>query len=67
MEPRERRDATSVPMARDERESERIRATPIAAEQLLLGFSFPERQRLRYLRQLYERGKLTEFPRQPRD
>jgi len=33
-----------------------------SVEHLLAGFSDTERQRLRNLRQLFERGKLTEFP-----
>ena len=67
MEPRERLDATPLPTTRNERERDSSRDSSVATERLLLVFSFAERQRLRYLRHLYERGKLTEFPRHPRD
>jgi hypothetical protein len=67
MEPRDRLDATSLPMTGHERARDGGRDSIVSAERLLDGFNFAEQQRLRYLRQLYERGKLTEFPRQPRD
>ena len=35
----------------------------LPAERWLEGFTAAERQRLRYLRRLFELGKLTEFPR----
>ena len=37
-------------------------AAPQTAELLLANFTEGERQRLRYLRTCFERGKLTEFP-----
>ncbi len=37
-------------------------AAPQTAEHLLANFTEGERQRLRYLRTCFERGKLTEFP-----
>jgi hypothetical protein len=65
MDPRERVDTTWPTTHRDHAtDSGQDHAT--SAERLLAGFTYAERQRLRYLRQLYERGKLTEFPRQPR-
>ena len=66
MDSRERLDATWPTTRRDDvADGGQGEVTP--AERLLEGFTYAERQRLRYLRQLYERGKLTEFPRQPRD
>jgi hypothetical protein len=67
MEPREHCDATSSPLARYEGASPGWPDATTATERLLAGFTYAEQQRLRYLRQLYERGKLTEFPRTPRD
>ena len=66
MDSRERLDAT-WPTTRRDHPSDGGRGYATSAERLLDGFSYAERQRLRYLRQRYERGKLTEFPRQPRD
>jgi hypothetical protein len=67
MEPRDHLDATSAPMTRHEQARDGGPGSTASVERLLLGFTFTKRQRLRYLRQLYERGKLTEFPREPRD
>jgi hypothetical protein len=66
MDPRDRLDTASSPMAWHERARDGRSDSSTSVERLLDGFSYAERQRLRYLRQLYERGKLTEFPRQPR-
>jgi hypothetical protein len=57
----------SSPTTGHERASADWRDSITPIERLLNGFSFAEQQRLRYLRQLYERGKLTEFPRRTRD
>jgi len=67
MEPRDHLEATSSPMTRHERARDGGTDSIAPVERLLVGFTFTERQRLRYLRQLYERGKLTEFLREPRD
>lgn len=66
MDSRERLDAAR-PTTRDDHPVEVLPGHTYSAERLLDGFNYAERQRLRYLRQLYERGKLTEFPRRPRD
>jgi len=67
MEPRDRLDVTSWRKPQQERDRDGEMGATTSAERLLDRFNYAERQRLRYLRQLYERGKLTEFPRQPRD
>ena len=66
MERGERFDASS-PTTPDERLHGTGREKLSPMEQILVGFTYAEQQRLRYLRQLYERGKLTEFPRHTRD
>jgi hypothetical protein len=65
MERCERSDAHS-PFVPEEQATNIHRAQPSQIERILAGFSYGEQQRLRYLRQLYERGKLTEFPQRPR-
>ena len=66
MDSRDRLDATWPTTQRDHT-ADSGQGYATSAEWLLNGFTYAERQRLRYLRQLYERGKLTEFPRQSRD
>ena len=66
MDRRERLDALS-PLSPPEQATDAHGQQLSPAEQLLTAFTDAEQQRLRYLRQLYERGKLTEFPQRPRD
>lgn len=65
MERSERPDAIT-PRTPNQRTDEQDARPLTTAERLLAEFTLDEQQRLRLLRERFERGKLSEFPRGPR-
>lgn len=66
MERSERLESFAQASTDHEPRAERVENLPLY-ERLLDDFTPAERQRLRFVRELYERGRLTEFPRHSRD